>query len=66
MTKLLQCLRDELVRRDYAASTIRSYLRIVDAFRQRSGAHLDRLTPAQLRHYHLFCSRSDDWRSGRW
>ena len=31
MTKLLQCLRDELVRRDYAATTIRSYIQIVDA-----------------------------------
>jgi hypothetical protein len=49
VTKLLQCLRDELVRRDYAASTIRSYIQIVEAFRQHSGARLDRLTPAQLR-----------------
>ena len=31
MTNLLQCLRDELVRRDYAASTIRSYIQIVEA-----------------------------------
>jgi hypothetical protein len=34
VTKLLQDLRDELVRRDYAASTIRSYIQIVEAFRQ--------------------------------
>ncbi|MGH9161242.1 MAG: phage integrase N-terminal SAM-like domain-containing protein [Vicinamibacteraceae bacterium] len=54
MTKLLQCLRDELVRRDYAAPTIRSYVQIVEAFRQHPGARLDRLTPAQLRRYHLF------------
>ena len=54
VTKLLQCLRDELVRRDYAASTIRSYIQIVEAFRQHTGARLDRLTPAQLRRYHLF------------
>ena len=54
MTKLLQCLRDELVRRDYAASTIRSYIQIVEAFRQHAGARLDRLTPAQLRRYHLY------------
>lgn len=54
MTKLLQCLRDELVRRDYAATTIRSYIQIVDAFRQQTGARLDRITPAQLRRYHLF------------
>ena len=54
MTKLLQCLRDELVRRDYAAPTIRSYTQIVEAFRQHTGARLDRITPAQLRRYHLF------------
>ena len=54
MTKLLQCLRDELVRRDYAATTIRSYVQIVDAFRQHTGGRLDRITPAQLRRYHLF------------
>jgi integrase/recombinase XerD len=38
VTQLLQCLHDELVRRDYAASTIRSYVQIVDAFRQHTGA----------------------------
>jgi site-specific recombinase XerD len=54
VTKLLQCLRDELVRRDYAATTIRSYVQIVDAFRQQTRARLDRITPAQLRRYHLF------------
>ena len=54
MTKLLQCLRDELVRRDYAATTIRSYVQIVNAFRQHTGARLDRITPAQLRRFHLF------------
>jgi site-specific recombinase XerD len=54
VTKLLQCLRDELVRRDYAPSTIRSYIQIVRTFRQHSGGCLGRLTPAQLRRYHLF------------
>ena len=54
MTQLLQDLRAELVRRDYAPSTIRSYVQIVDAFRQHTGARLDRITPAQLRRYHLF------------
>ena len=66
MTKLLQCLRDELVRRDYAATTIRSYIQIVDAFRQHTGARLDRITPAQLRRYHYFSSRIAVSRSGRW
>jgi hypothetical protein len=41
VTQLLQDLREELVRRDYAASTIRSYVQIVDAFRQHTGARLD-------------------------
>jgi len=54
VTKLLQCLRDEMVRRDYSATTIRSYVQIVDAFRQHAGARLDRITLAQLRRYHLF------------
>jgi hypothetical protein len=35
-----------LVRRDYAASTIRSYIQIVWPFREHAGARLDRLTPA--------------------
>ena len=35
MTTLLQCLRDELVRRDYAAPTIRSYVQIVEPRRLR-------------------------------
>jgi integrase/recombinase XerD len=54
VTKLLQCLRDELVRRDYAPSTIRSYIQIVRTFHAQSGGRLARLTPAQLRRYHLF------------
>jgi hypothetical protein len=54
VTKQLQRLRDELVRRDYPASTIGSYIQIVDAFRQHIGARLDRLMPAQVRRYHLF------------
>jgi hypothetical protein len=48
VTELLQRLRDELVRRDYAASTIRSYIQIVEAFRQHTCARLDPLTPTQV------------------
>jgi len=43
-----------MVRRDYSTTTIRSFVQIVDAFRQHTGARLDRITPAQLRRYHLF------------
>jgi hypothetical protein len=66
VTKLLQCLRDGLVRRDDAATTIRSDAQIVDAFRQHTRARLDRITPAPLRRYHLSSSRSVVWRSGPW
>ena len=49
MTKLLQWLRDELVRRDYGAPTVRSYIQIVEAFRQHTGARLDPHVNAPLR-----------------
>ena len=52
MTKFLERMRDELVRRNYAASTIRSYLRIVEDFHQYAGKRLDHLGPDDLRHYH--------------
>ena len=53
MTKLLQRLRDELVRRQYSPVTIRSYVRIVDHFRRQTGGRLDRLGPDAIRRYHL-------------
>ena len=54
MTKLLQRLHDELVRRDYATTTRESYLRIVKAFHRRSGARLDRVGPDDLRRYQVY------------
>ena len=54
MTRLVQQLHDELVRRQYAASTIESYVKIVEAFRQHSGKRLDRTGPDDLRHYHVY------------
>jgi hypothetical protein len=56
VTKLLQDLRDELVRRDYAASTIRSYIQIVEAFRQHLGARLDRRAVFAMAVLQLFAS----------
>ena len=41
MTKLLQRLHEELVRRNYATTTRKSYLRIVHAFRRHTGRRLD-------------------------
>ena len=42
------------MRREYAASTIDSYIKIVEAFRQHAGKRLDRIAPDDLRRYHLF------------
>ena len=54
MTKLLQRLHDELVRRHYAITTRESYLRIVKAFHRRSGGRLDRVGPDELRRYQIY------------
>jgi hypothetical protein len=45
VTKLLQRLHDELVRRHYATTTRESYLRIVKSFHRRTGGRLDRVSP---------------------
>jgi integrase/recombinase XerD len=54
VTKLLQRLHDELVRRHYATTTRESYLRIVQAFHRRSGGRLDRVSPDDLRRYQVY------------
>jgi len=54
VTKLLQRLHDELVRRHYAITTRESYLRIVKAFHRRSGGRLDRVGPDDLRRYQVY------------
>ena len=53
MTKLLQRLHDELVRRQYSPITVRSYVRIVEHFRRHTGGGLDRLGPDAIRQYHI-------------
>jgi integrase/recombinase XerD len=52
VTKLLQRLHDELVRRQYSPITVRSYVRIVEHFRREVGGRLDRLSPDTIRRYH--------------
>jgi integrase/recombinase XerD len=52
VTKFLERMREELVRRNYAESTIRSYMRIVKEFHQYAGKRLVHLGPYDLRHYH--------------
>jgi site-specific recombinase XerD len=53
VTKLLQRLHDELVRRQYSPITVRSYVRIVEHFRRQTGGRLDRLGPDAIRQYHV-------------
>src|SRR5215471_17631885 len=54
MTQLLERMREELVRRNYAENTIRSYLRIIRDFQRYGGKRLDRLGPDDVRHYHAY------------
>ena len=60
MTKLLQRMHDELVRRNYAVTTIRTYLHALNTcHRQHPGRRLDQLGPPELRRYqaYLFAER---------
>ena len=45
MTKLIQRMREELVRRNYAETTIRSYLQTMEEFRRFAHKRLDHLGP---------------------
>lgn len=49
---LIERMREELVRRNYAQTTIRTYLRVVEEFRKFIGKRLDRATADDIRHYH--------------
>ena len=54
MNRFQERMREELVRRNYAESTIRSYLRIIGQFQEYCGKRLDRLGPDDLRGYHTY------------
>ena len=45
-------MREELVRRNYAATTIHSYLKVVEHFQHHVDKPLDQLGPDDLRSYH--------------
>jgi site-specific recombinase XerD len=47
-------MREELVRRTYSETTIRSYLHAVEAFRQHVQKRLDHLGPDDLRRYQVY------------
>jgi integrase/recombinase XerD len=49
MTRIMQQMREELVRRNYAESTMRSYLGTVEDFRRYFQKRLDHMEPADIR-----------------
>jgi site-specific recombinase XerD len=49
---LIQRMREELVRRNYAATTIHSYTKAVEHFQRHIDKPLDQLGPDDLRSYH--------------
>ena len=51
MTTLILRMREELVRRNYAESTIRAYLGTLEEFRLYAQKRLDHLGPNDLRRY---------------
>jgi integrase/recombinase XerD len=51
MTRIMQQMREELVRRNYAESTKRSYLGTVEDFRQYFQKRLDHMEPGDIRRY---------------
>ena len=51
---LIQRMRQELVRRNYAATTIRSYIKAVEHFEGYVESPLDQLGPDDLRIYHAY------------
>lgn len=53
MTILTQRMREELVRRNYAGTTIRSYLMAIEEFRRHSQKRLDHIGPEDIRQYQV-------------
>ena len=54
MTTLIQRMREDLVRRNYAESTIRSYLHTLEDFRRYAQKRLDHLGPDDIRRYQVY------------
>jgi integrase/recombinase XerD len=53
VTKLIQRMREELIRRNYAETTIRSYLQAMEDFRRFAPKRLDHLGPDEIRKYQV-------------
>jgi len=53
VTKLIQRMREELIRRNYAQTTIRSYLQTIEDFRRFAHKRLDHLGQDDIRKYQV-------------
>ena len=62
MTHLRKMMLEELQRRNYAETTISSYIRIVEDFSRRFQRPPDCLGPKHIREYQSELSRSESWR----
>ena len=54
MTNLMERMREELVRRNYAQNTIHTYLRVVEEFGRFVAKRLEHATADDLRRYHAY------------
>ena len=54
MTTLIQRMREELVRRNYTESTIRSYLHTIEDFRRYAQKRLGHLGPDNIGRYQVY------------
>ena len=54
MTILIQRMREELVRRNYATTTIHSYIKAVEHFERHVDIPLDQIGPDDIRSYHAY------------
>lgn len=54
MITLIERMRQELVRRNYAATTIRSYIKAVEHFQQHISMPLEAIGPDDVRSYHAY------------
>ena len=54
MITLIERMRQELVRRNYAATTIQSYIKAVEHFQQHISMPLEAIGPDDIRSYHAY------------